>query len=248
VDNDPQGPVNADNRKHAPIVMVHWDHGVRDEISEAKALLVKHIPANQCPVIDARRIIDRNPQSFLSAIDELLRTNPWAQISYVSAHGTNQGLHFLPDAADPLVTYAQIAEVFQRHQATQSLLSLVMGSCRAAAGGTPLRDMLPTCVNRYVGFTGQPKASEVAALVAGVIAGDVAFYQELQAQMERPIQVVPGSSLSEVLRQIAEPVINVHDPAIDRYLPNDCENWGFLFDYVRSDDGVWHQRLDLGGR
>lgn len=228
--------------------MVHWDHGSLDEISEAKALLAKHFPANHCPVIDARRVTDRNPQSLLDAIDELLRTNPWAQISYVSAHGTNQGLHFLPDVADPMVDYTQIAEVLQRHRAQQSLLSLVMGSCRAAAGGTPLRDMLPTSVSRYVGFTGEPKASQVAALVAGVIAGDVAFYEELQAQMERPIQVVPGSPPSEVLRQIAEPVINAHDPAIDRYLPNDGENWGFLFDYVRSDNGVWHQRLDLGGR
>lgn len=229
---------NDPDMEPAPILLLQWSSGEFDEIDEIICSVKKRVTPDRMPHVAFRKVDDDNPDAMLRALDDLLTKNPGAQFLYVSAHGFVERLHFRNDMASPFVDYCDLATVIAKHSADIDPMALVMGSCKAASGSTPLRDLLPRSVTRFVGFSGEPSGGNVAEMKAGVVLDAVGLLAKLSEAVHRP----PETSInaSEVQSR-AEPVLDSWTDRPDQLVSAPVPTAGFIFDFSRDRDGEWHE-------
>lgn len=226
----------------APIIMVLWlDDNEFDEMEEAKRIISEKFPPERVPQIAVKIVRGGTGDDFLSAINEALAENPFAQAAFLSAHGTKEGLHLHRKQTDPMVYFQQVADVFKKHEARQKRLRLVMGACHAGSSIVPLRDLLPMCVTRYTAFQGEPSAGNVSEMIASVIGNKIDLFEDIQDAIETgKVMYKSGMKPSEVLEQLVTPALDAHKDDPGRFIESTNQG-GYLFDFIRDRAGNWHE-------
>jgi hypothetical protein len=183
---------------------------------------------------------------FILAIDEALAQNPFTQATFLSAHGTKEGLHLHRKQPDPMVYFQQGADVFKKHEARQKRLRLVMGACHAGSTIVPLRDLLPMCVTRYTAFQGEPSAGNVSEMIASVVGNKIDLFEDIQDAVETgTVEYKSGMKPSEVLEQLITPALDAHKDDPGRFIKGTNQG-GYLFDFIRDKAGKWHEVYTSG--
>lgn len=118
------------------------------------------------------RASNPEPSAFRMALTAAIQ-DPSSQIVYISCHGTEIGVSFGEETSP--VPYSEIArwlaciELGSPEDPDHGIRTLVFGFCESMNTDIMLETLMPYWASSVIGFTGRPRASEVAQLVAGTV-------------------------------------------------------------------------------
>jgi len=174
--------------RDAPILSFQWlPPDERDElthaliITEAETLQPGRGRAASGVVPDFVSVVVETPDAkrFLEEIEDALGKAANAQILYLSAHGLDGRVLFGANGLAS-ISYRELGQALARGLAAHASITAVFGMCEAGgADEQVLLDSLPSAITRAYAFTGKPVASDVAALLAGILIDDMRLYEQL---------------------------------------------------------------------
>ena len=170
-----------------PIVLVQWgDPQVEDEeIGEIKLLLEATLfggdlqqQKSKAPQI-ATLIIDKSSVDCLKQeFTAFMKTRKNVQTLYFSAHGNTTGLCF-NQSGNPTIPYSDLGELLTDSLCSENCIHLVFGSCEAMNPSVNVEKYMPKTIYAVSGFSGCPKSTDVAGLLASIVQDDVSLSEKL---------------------------------------------------------------------
>ena len=184
--------MNKSMKSQSPIALVHWSDpkAEYDELGEIKLLLEATLfggdllaQAKRVPEIAELRISNSSLNAMRRELTCFLRRHANLQLLYFSCHGNEDGFSF-DERGDPTIPYSEFGEMLNSALSRHDCVHIVFGSCLAMASSICIEQYMPRSIYAVSGFTGCPKATDVAALQASIIQDDVALFEELSNASE----------------------------------------------------------------
>jgi hypothetical protein len=192
----------------------------RDEITEATAILKaeqkrgdKGRARGVLPLIAEHTCLSDDPAQFAAELERELAKLPALQVLYLSAHGLDDAIARDRKGLAKL-DFNNLRPVLGRALDKASRVTVVFGLCYALSPRSFLTSILPPAVVEAYGFTATPEGTDVAALIAGVLADEVTLMAS--ASKEKLALFGKGIPLSEA-GPVFEELKRRLDAAVDEY-------------------------------
>jgi hypothetical protein len=217
--------VSVSTKKTAkPVVFVQWHgRGERDEAAQVQRDLEGFAVKNKLaiPSFTKALVQEGTAKVFLEKLRSEVGCNAEAQVMYLAAHGNQDGLSWSV-SGKPLATYAKVGKALA---ALPQDSSLVMGACKALSAGSSLIEHVPVTVAAVYGFAAAPKSSEVAALMAGLLASDMELLAAISSSKERALSALGDADFDarmEAMNNAIVEAVDSHRENVTRFLPKGC--------------------------
>ena len=170
-----------------PILLIHWGNPSQeyDEIEEIKLLLEVYLFGGSiakqrrlAPRMSPCRIRQPDVLTFQARLRTALKWRDNLQILYLSAHGSENQFCYDRNITSS-VTYSSISQMLAKYLHPDNCVHVIFGSCGAMSPTHRIERCMPNQVHCVSGFTKEPTAADVSALLASIIEGDVSLFQKL---------------------------------------------------------------------
>lgn len=148
-----------------PIHLIMWGDPNKEPYDEVEEVFAAWELANTNPNTSVAKVTSTNPSELYKAIKTAIE-DPEAQIIYLSCHGDRLGLAFSSSAA-PTITQHTLSQ-WLHGMSPSGDRWLVFGFCYSMNSSVRIEKLMPKWVTRVGGFTEEPRAPEVAQLMAGI--------------------------------------------------------------------------------